>query len=67
MIGNNNEAGQETVQDASNSITNANIAGRRLLSGKQKGYGEASLVLVCAGSVLASEQSTRDLLLCLTA
>ena len=61
VIGSNNEADQETVQSASNSIDNANIAGRRLLSGKQKGYDEAPLLLVCAVCVLASRAEHKRL------
>ena len=61
MIGSNNEADQETVQSASNSIDNANIAGRRLLSGKQKGYDEAPLLLICAVCVLASRAEHKRL------
>ena len=63
MIGKDNEAFQGTSQSATNSITNANVAGRHLLGGEQKGCNVAPILLACASCVMASEQSTRDTLL----
>ena len=37
VIGKDNEAEQDTSQSTTNSITNENVAGRRLLGGEQKG------------------------------
>ena len=67
MIGKDNEAVQQTSQSATNSITNANIAGRHLLGGEQKGCNVPQILLACASCVLASEQSTIDSLLYLMA
>ena len=59
VVGKKNAADQETVQLASNSIDNENVAGRRLLGGEYKGSRQAPLVLVSAWlhlSVAAPEQ-----------
>ena len=44
----NNQAVQATSQDATNSISNANVAGRHLLGGEQKHAVKAPISLVTA-------------------
>ena len=58
VIGKDNQAFQGTSQSATNSITNENVAGRRLLGSEQKGSCKDPLLLFSAWLRLSLHQST---------